>query len=148
LLGVGSSFEVTLMGTLIGLLAFSNFYLFMGRSGAPFTFASVTTLQYAAATAISYATIVFCQYVNILQRRSTRHTLFSPIFFSNPILLYSTLISAGLVLILIYVPGIRDFLSFAPLRSGDWLYIFAAAGLYLFFFEVLKLVKRRISLRN
>ncbi|MBN2232371.1 MAG: cation-transporting P-type ATPase [Deltaproteobacteria bacterium] len=147
LLGPADGVEVTVMGAVIGFLAYANFLLFMNRGGTVFTFASVNTVAYAAATAMSYATIVFCQYVNILERRSPQGSLFSRGFFSNRTLLCATVFSAFLVMVLIYVPGIRDFLGFAPLSGRDWCRVAAAAGLYLAVFEGFKLGKRALGKR-
>ena len=59
-----STAEITLMGTLVGGLAFLNFVLFMRREGIVLTVDSIDTMGYFKAAALSYATIVFCQFVN------------------------------------------------------------------------------------
>jgi Ca2+-transporting ATPase len=137
-----SSMEVTLLGILIGGLAFLNFVLFMGREEITLTVDSVKTMDYFKATALSYATIVFCQYFNILERRSERLSLFNRNFFTNRILLLSVVISIGLVCLAIYGPYISDFLSFGPITPTDWVFILGAAVVYLGIFEVLKFFKR------
>jgi len=137
-----SAIEISLMGTLIGGLAFLNFVLFMRREGITLTLDSTATMDYFKAAAISYATIVFCQFVNILQRRSVRTSIFSRNFFDNRILLISIVISIGLVCFAIYGPGIGTFLAFGPITVRDWLFVIGAAGVYLAVFEILKLGKR------
>jgi Ca2+-transporting ATPase len=123
-------------------LAFLNFTLFMSREGVTLTVEDVNTVYYFKATALSYATIVFCQFFNILQRRSERISLFNRNFLTNRILLASVVVSIGLVLLAIYGPYISDFLSFGPIAVADWLFILVAAVLYLAVFEVLKFFKR------
>ena len=137
-----SAIEISFMGVLIGGLAFLNFVLFMKREGITLTVDSTNTIEYFKAAALSYATIVFCQFVNILQRRSERTSLFNANFFDNRILLTSIVISIGLVCLAIYGPGIGLFLAFGPIGVTDWLYILGAAGAYLAVFEILKLSKR------
>ena len=137
-----SAAEIAFMGTVIGGLAFLNFVLFMRRQGITLTQESTETMDYFKAAALSYATIVFCQFVNILQRRSERASLFNPNFFENRILLASIAISIGLVCFAIYGPGIGVFLAFGPITLTDWGYVLGAAGIYLVVFEMLKLVKR------
>lgn len=141
-LGIWGGTEITLLGILIGGLAFLNFFLFMSREGITLTVDSVDTMHYFKATVLSYATIVFCQFFNILQRRSERISLFNRDFFSNRILLASIVMSIGLVLFAIYGPYISDFLSFGPITITDWLFVLGAAVLYLGVFEVLKFFKR------
>ena len=102
----------------------------------------MNTIQYFKATALSYCTIVFCQFVNILQRREERISLFNKNFFSNKILLISIVISIGLVALVIYGPYISNFLAFAPITLTDWVFIIGSAVVYLVIFEGLKLFKR------
>jgi len=142
MLNIFAGTEITLLGTLIGGLAFLNFFLFMSREGITLTVDSVGAMDYFKATALSYATIVFCQFFNILQRRSERISLFNRNFFTNKILLYATLISMGVVSLAIYGPYISEFLSFGPITLTDWLYVLGAATLYLSIFELLKFFKR------
>jgi Ca2+-transporting ATPase len=137
-----SGVEITFMGTVIGTLAFLNFYLFMQRNSISLTVNDVGTMYYLKATALSYCTIVFCQYVNILQRREERVSIFNKNFFSNKLLLISILLTIGLVGIIIYVPYINDFLAFGPLNITDWAFVIGSSLVYLFVFEGLKFYKR------
>lgn len=134
--------EVTFLGLLIGGLSFANFALFMHRHGITFTIESTDPLLYARATAITYLTIAFCQFANILSRRDDLRSVFNRAFFSNRILLGSILTSAALVVTVTHVPYVRDFLHFAPPSPADWLYVLGAAGVYLLAFEVFKGLKR------
>jgi Ca2+-transporting ATPase len=137
-----TSVQVIFFGLLIGVLAFSNFALFMQRQGIIFTTDNFDTLLYARATTITYLTIAFCQFVNILSHRFEHASIFNRNFFSNRILLLSIAGSIALILFVVYVPGIRDFLRFAPLSLIDWIYVLGGSGIYLLVFEVLKLLKR------
>jgi Ca2+-transporting ATPase len=142
MLSIWGGTEIALLGILIGGLAFLNFFLFIAREGIILTVDSVNSMDYFKATVLSYATIVFCQFFNILQRRSERISFFNRNFFTNRILLASVVISIGLVLFAIYGPYISDFLSFGPIAITDWLFILGAAVFYLGVFEVLKFFKR------
>jgi len=142
ILGRITSLEVIFLGLLIGTLAFANYALFMSRQGTVFTMDSVDPLLYARATTITYLTIAFCQFVNILSHRFERLSVFNSNFFSNRILLGSIGGSILLILVVVHTPGVRDFLRFAPLAWIDWLYVLGAAALYLFVFEALKLFRR------
>ena len=144
LLTLISASEITSVGIVIGGLAFLNFLLFMRRGSISLTVDDINTVHYFKATALSYSTIVFCQFVNILQRRDERTSLFNKNFFSNKILLISIAISVGLVALVIYGPYISHFLAFAPITPTDWLFILGAAAIYLVIFEGLKLYKRMI----
>jgi Ca2+-transporting ATPase len=142
MLSIWGGTEITLLGILIGGLAFLNFFLFMVREGMTLTVDSVNTMDYFKATVLSYATIVFCQFFNILQRRSERVSFFNRNLFTNRILLLSIVISIGLVSLAIYGPYISDFLSFGPITMTDWLFVLGAAVIFLGVFEALKFFKR------
>jgi len=138
-----TSTEFILLGILIGGLAFSNFIFFMQREGVTLTVNDTNILLYFQVTALAYATIVFCQYINILQWRYDYISIFNRNIFNNKILLGSIVISVGLVLIAIYAPFISDFLVFSGLGLTDWGFVILAAVIYLFVFELLKLLRKR-----
>ncbi|HPJ66562.1 MAG TPA: cation-transporting P-type ATPase [Desulfobacteraceae bacterium] len=131
--------EVLFFGFLMGGFAFANFGLFMYRTGSSLYLGH---LLYPRATTVSFATIAFCQYINIMARRYRFSSLISPEFFNNPKLLWSFVISIGFTIIAIYTPFINRFLGFAPLTPGDWGMILIAAILFLAAHETLKLLRR------
>jgi Ca2+-transporting ATPase len=98
--------------------------------------------MYARATTITYLTIAYCQFSNILSRRYEFTSIFSRTFWTNRILLISVLGAIGLTFLVVYAPYIRDFLRFAALSLTDWFYVLGAAGIYLLVFEALKTFKR------
>jgi Ca2+-transporting ATPase len=142
------SFEFIFLGVLIGALAFINFLFYLQREGVALA-ANITEnldslpLEYLQVSALAYATIVFCQYINILQWRYDRTTLFNKNIFSNKTLLVSILVSICLVFIAIYAPYVSNFFVFSGLRPIDWCFVLFAAILYLFIFEIIKFVRRK-----
>jgi Ca2+-transporting ATPase len=143
IMNLASSTEVALLGLLIGALAFVNYALYMFREGVTLTTDMVGLAHYARATTLSYLTIAYCQFVNILSRRNERTTLFNGNFFSNRIILISIAVSIGLIFLGVCGPAVGNFLSFACPRAGDWVYVLGAAAIYLIVFEIIKLFKRR-----
>ncbi|MCK4717293.1 MAG: cation-transporting P-type ATPase [Thermoplasmata archaeon] len=139
-----TSIEVVLLGALMGALAFMNFALFMGREGVELTrgLAEVEPILYARATTMSYVTIVYCQFANILSRRYDGTSLFNRNFWTNKLLLGSILMSAGLVFLGIYGPYLSDFLRFASLTLVDWLFIAFSTAIFLTAFEGIKVFKK------
>lgn len=131
--------EILFFGFLMGALGFANFVMFMERTGAELT---MTHDLYSRATTLSYATIAFCQFANILSRRYTYDSFFNSSFWSNKKILWSILISIGFTLTAIYTPFINRFLGFAPLTLIDWASVLAAAVLFLLAHEIIKAFKR------
>jgi len=142
ILNRATSTEVVLLGAFMGALAFANFGLFMWRSGITLTVDYSDAFLYARATTVTYLTIAYCQFVNVLSRRYERTSIFSRNFWGNRTLLLSIVFSIALTSIAVYGPFISDWLAFARLSAVDWVYVLGGAGAYLIAFEVMKLVKR------
>lgn len=143
-----SATEFIFLGIVIGGLAFSNFLFFMQREGITLTVNDTNILPYFQVTALAYATIVFCQYINILQWRYDYTSIFNRNLFTNKILLGSIVISIGLVLMAIYAPFISDFLVFSDLRISDWGLVGLATLIFLFVFEFLKVLRKKKLAKN
>jgi Ca2+-transporting ATPase len=147
-----SAIEFIFLGILIGGLAFTNFLIFIQREGVILT-ANITEnlqtlpLEYLQVSALAYATIVFCQYINILEWRYDYTTIFNRNIFTNKILLTSIIVSIGLVLMAIYAPFISDFLVFSDLKISDWGLVGLATLIFLFIFEILKVLRKKKSAR-
>ena len=87
--------EIAFLGFLMGALGFINFGVFIQRTGVELDMAHAL---YPRATTLSYATIVCCQFVNILSRRYTYDSIFNSNFWSNNKILWSIIISIGFTL--------------------------------------------------
>ena len=143
-----SATEFILLGIIIGGLAFSNFFFFMQREGITLNVNDTNILPYFQVTALAYATIVFCQYINILQWRYDHISIFNRNIFTNKILLISIVASIGLVLMAIYAPFISDFLVFSGLTLSDWGLVGLATLIFLFVFEALKVLRKKKPAKN
>ncbi len=131
--------EILFLGFIMGGLGFASFWMFIQRTGVELT---MTHAFYPRATTLSYATIVFCQFVNILSRRYNYDSLFSSTFWNNKKILWSIVISIGLTMIAIYTPFINKFLGFAPLVLSDWVSVLVAVAIFLLVHESIKVFKR------
>ncbi|ADO77630.1 cation-translocating P-type ATPase [Halanaerobium praevalens] len=131
--------EIMFLALLMGGLAFTNFYLFINAQSEAVT---TGTQLYARGTTISFLTIAFSQWVNIMSRRYEYKSIFNRNFFSNSKMIYSILISILMVLIVIYSP-INSFLGFAGITLADWGRIIIAGFIFLLGHEVIKFFKRK-----
>ena len=131
--------EISFLGFLMGALGFINFGVFIQRMGIELDMAHTL---YPRATTLSYATIAFCQFVNILSRRYNYDSIFNSNFWGNKKILWSIIISIGFTLTAIYTPLVNHFIGFAPLTLKDWITILASAGVFLLAHEIIKMIKR------
>ena len=89
--------------------------------------------------AAAYVSIIFCQFINILSRRTDR-TIFTKYLFSNLQLWSSFLISIVAIIILVYVPLVSIWLGFDAISFSNWLYPLIGAVVFLFWHEVRKIM--------
>jgi Ca2+-transporting ATPase len=94
-------------GFLMGLLPFGAFLAHIMLSGGSLT-EPMTPQAYAIAATVSYVSILFCQYANILSRRAGDDSIFTPYIRSNTRLLWSLVISIILVIGITYIPAISS----------------------------------------
>ncbi len=139
ILNKNTTIEILFLGFFMGLLAFINFGLFVSRTGSELT--DIHPL-YSRATTVTYATIAFCQFINILSRRYTYESFFSKTIYTNKKMLLSILISFCFVVMVIYIPFFSRFIGFAPINAMDWVYVIGASLVFLVAHESIKLFKR------
>lgn len=118
-------------GLLIGGLAFGNFILFFWRNHVPASHIDQLSPElYLRGTALAFLTIVFCQLLNILQRRS-HHGLFTRYQFNNKQLAIALAFSLFCVANIIYNPVIAPYFGTGPLELKDWCFAIGAALLFI-----------------
>lgn len=129
-------------GLVIGGLAIANYLLFFGRHDtSPANAAESIVFQ---ATTMTYVTVVICQLVNIIQRRSI-HGFFSRYQLSNKYFWMAVVFSLTIVASIAYIPAVSTFFKSGPIGFVDWLYVFAAAGIFLAIREFQRLLGKSVS---
>jgi len=119
-------------GLLAAILATGNFFLFFLRHGTSPEHIDSTSLIYAQATTLTYVTLVFCQFINLLLVRTAEHaTFFTSYLWSNKRLLLAFGVSLFCILNLAYNPVIQPYFRTSALQVSDWLMVLVAAGIYL-----------------
>jgi Ca2+-transporting ATPase len=121
-------------GLVIGGLSYLNFYLFFGRQGVEISGLASDSLVHMKGMALTYLTIVLCQLVNILLRRSDKG-LFTRYQLHNGKLWFAMGLSMFCVLNIIYNPAIAPYFRAGSLGVVDWLYAIAAAAIFLAWYE-------------
>lgn len=115
-------------GILIGVLAFLNYLLFYWRRGIGASHITSGSLIHYQAASLTYLTIVLCQLVNILQRRSEQG-LFSRYQLHNRTLWGAIGLSLVCVSLILYSP-LNTYFASGPLSLTDWLCALAAVTVF------------------
>jgi Ca2+-transporting ATPase len=98
--------------------------------------------HYEKAITVTFVSIVFGQYANILSRRTYGPAL-GKYLFSNPKLLLAFAISITAILLIIYVPVLSLYFHTSSLLLIDWLFPLMSGAICLFVFEYRK--KRKLQ---
>jgi len=93
--------------------------------------------HYEKALTVTFVSIVFGQYANILSRRTYGPALGSYLF-SNPRLLWAFAISIAAMLLIIYVPFLSLYFHTSSLLLVDWLFPLISGAICLSIFEYRK----------
>ncbi|MFW6044655.1 MAG: cation-translocating P-type ATPase [Planctomycetota bacterium] len=134
--------EVVFLGVLIGTLAVGNYFFYLNRHGLKLTMNAIGSPDYMKASTMTWLTVGYCQFINILSRRYHRTSIFNRNILTNKILLGSIFASIGLMIFGIYGPGISSFLEFSGITLVDWMYVLGAAGVFLGAWEAIKIHRR------
>ncbi|AHB41699.1 hypothetical protein P148_SR1C00001G0911 [candidate division SR1 bacterium RAAC1_SR1_1] len=135
--------DILWSGALMGGLAYLTYYIYLHlNSASPQTLIN-TDNTYMIGTSITYTTIVFCQYANIISRRAgeVQH-IFTKYFWTNKKLLVSFLLGIGAILILIYSP-LHNYFGFGIMDIQDWLFPLSGGILFLIIREGYKQIIKR-----
>jgi len=90
----------------------------------------VPAMPLAQAMSITYVTIMVCQLVSIIQRRSV-HGFFTRYQFTNASFWYAIALALTIVLVIVYVPLVAGFFGTSGLGVLDWVFVLGAAVVFL-----------------
>ncbi len=130
--------DLLISGFLMGAFGYANFYLFFVWHQLNPQGLATDTFMYQQASSLTYITIIFCQFANILSRRATTESVFSSYIISNPRLLSAFAISLFCIFNLLYNPWINIYFGTAPLQPIHWLLAIIAGFVYLLIREAYK----------
>ncbi len=134
-------------GGLIGLLAIANYLYFYTRSGIDPFVADVPAELVTHGMTMTYITIMACQLVSIVQRRSV-HGFFTRYQFTNRTFWFAILGAVFIMLVIVYVPFVSGFFRTAPLTASDWLWVGVAAVVFLAIRESVRMLGGRNGRRR
>ncbi|MBI5412699.1 cation-translocating P-type ATPase [Candidatus Peregrinibacteria bacterium] len=138
-----SLIDLAWSGFLMGALAYFNFLFFFFREGVSPLGIAATDPLYMRATTLTYISIVFAQWMNIMSRRAgEKDSAFASYFWSNKRLFVGFLISLFFLLNIVYNPWVSPFLSAAPMTLLDWGFAVLASVVFLLVREAYKVLTK------
>ncbi len=127
--------SIVFAGTTMGLMAYGAFLV-------SYFYNPYDANNYEKAITITFISIIFGQYANLLSRRTYGNAL-GKYLFSNKYLIFAFLFSMSSILLIVYVPILNLYFHTAPLLPFDWLFPIAAGLICLFIYEINKKIKAK-----
>ncbi len=125
---------IAFSGIVMGLLAYGAFLF-------SFFVNSHNAGNYETAITVTFVSVVFGQYANLLSRR-TYGNVAGKYLFSNRNLLLAFAFSLSCILLIVYVPVLNLYFHTAPLSVIDWLLPLATFAICLLIYETRKKLSR------
>ena len=125
-----SMLGIAFSGLTMGLLAYGAFlYSYFHNVQTP--------QRYDKAITITFISIIFGQFANLLSRRTYGNAL-GKYLFSNRNLLLAFLFSVSCVLLIVYIPLLNLYFHTSPLHLADWILPLSVGAICLIIFEIKK----------
>ncbi len=127
---------IVFSGTIMGLASFGAFLI------TYFNNFHISN-HYEKAITVTFISIIFSQYANLLSRRTYGPAL-GKYFLSNNKLLLAFLFSISCILLIVYVPTLNYYFHTSPLLTIDWIFpiIVGIACLVIFEFKKMYVLKK------
>jgi P-type Ca2+ transporter type 2C len=103
--------------------------------------------NYEKAITITFISVIFGQFANLLSRRTYGNAL-GKYLFSNRKLLLAFAFSISCILLIVYVPLLNLYFHTSPLNVADWLLPLAAGFICLFLYETRKKINQHLNQRR
>lgn len=131
---------IVFSGIVMGFVAYMAFLIssFINPDGAH---------HYEKAITITFVSIIFCQYANLLSRRTYGNAV-GKYLFSNRNLILAFAFSISCILLIIYEPVLNLYFHTSPLNALDWLLPIGTGAICLVIFEVKKGILSRMNQRR
>ena len=133
----GAMVGIAFAGIIMGLVAYSAFLIsFFIRPDA--------ANNYEKAITITFISIIFGQFANLLSRRTEGNVL-GKYLFSNRNLLIAIAFAVSCILLIVYIPVLNLYFHTAPLHAIDWILPISAGAICLTIYEFRKKILKRIN---
>ncbi|MCX6270558.1 MAG: cation-transporting P-type ATPase [Bacteroidetes bacterium] len=127
---------IVFSGLVMGLAAYGAFLISYSHN-------QHTTDNYNKEITITFISIIFGQYANILSRRTSGNAL-GKYLFSNRNLLLAFLLSVTCILLIVYLPFLNLYFHTYPLGVSDWIFPIAVFFICLIIYEAGKKINNRL----
>jgi Ca2+-transporting ATPase len=131
---------IAFSGIIMGIIAYGAFlFSYLNNQNMPH--------QYEKAITITFISVIFGQFANLLSRR-TYDIAIGKYLFSNINLLLAILFSVSCIILIVYVPVFNLYFHTSPLTVADWILPIGTGIICLIIYEVKKFLNLKKRLKN
>ena len=137
----GMTWRVVYQGAMIGLLTLGAFMIGLATTNTPIEGLSLDQSKIEVGQTMAFATLALSELVHVFNVRDNKKSLFRTNIFNNSKLILATIASATLMLIILFVPALRNIFSIPVLPLENVLTLLCLVFAPVIIVEIFKLLK-------
>ncbi len=137
----GMTFRIIYQGIMIGLITLAAFVIGIATTHAPIDGLTLDQSKIEVGQTMAFTVLALSELVHVFNIRDNRKSLFKTKAFNNSKLVGATIISAALMLVILFVPALRRVFSIPVLPVNNIIEIVALVFSPILIVEIFKLLK-------
>ena len=137
----GMTYRVIYQGIVIGAVTIAAFLIGIATTNEAIDGLTLEQTKIEVGQTMAFIVLSFAELVHIFNVRDNKNSIFKGGLFNNTKLLWATLLSAGFMFIIIFIPALRDVFSIPVLPAGNILEIILLVLTPIIVVEIFKLLK-------
>lgn len=137
----GMTWRVAYQGAMIGLLTLGAFMIGLATTNTPIEGLTLDQSKIEVGQTMAFATLALSELVHVFNVRDNKKSLFRTNIFNNSKLILATIASATLMLIILFVPALRNIFSIPVLPTENILELVCLIFAPVVIVEIFKLLK-------
>lgn len=137
----GMTWRVVHQGAMIGLLTLGAFIIGLATTNTPIEGLTLDQSKIEVGQTMAFVTLALSELVHVFNVRDNKKSIFRTNIFNNSKLILATIASAALMLIILFVPALRNIFSIPVLPSENILQLVCLIFAPVVIVEIFKLLK-------
>ncbi len=137
----GMTYRIIYQGIMIGVITLTAFLLGINTTNTPLDGLTLDETKIKVGQTMVFITLSLIELVHVFNIKDNKKSIFKSNIFNNKILLLSILFSLSLILIILFVPALRDIFNLVLLSKTNILQIIILVIIPIIVVELLKLLK-------
>ena len=137
----GMTWRVVYQGIMIGLLTLGAFMIGLATTNEPIEGLSLDQSKIEVGQTMAFVTLALSELVHVFNVRDNKKSIFRTNIFNNSKLILATIASAALMLVILFVPALRNIFSIPVLPTENILELLCLIFAPIVIVEIFKLFK-------